>query len=143
MIRITTIICVLFLTLPNPLCALDKNGNFESIKEQDEYISLTLKKMAKDMNSQTPIMVDSETQMSSVLALEKTININYKLVNLSSKEVNPDQLKNYALENMNDIACKNKATRDLIDLGVKYVYIYWGNDDRLITRAVLNKYYCK
>lgn len=142
MIKNTIIACAFFLFLPNLLCALDRNGNFESIKEQDEYVSLSLKKTAREINSQTPIMIDSDTQLSSVLALEKNINFNYKLVNISSKQIDPGQLRNYALNNMNDNACKNKATRDLIDLGVKYVYIYWGNDDLLITRVVLDNYNC-
>lgn len=143
MSRISITVCLILLNICAPLYALDKKGNFESKEEQDRHIALTLKEMAKEFNNQTPIMMDSETQMSSVLALGKTINFNARLVNLSSKEVNPDELKRYVWGNVNDIACKNKATRDLIDLGVSYIYIYFGNDDRLITRVVLDKYYCK
>lgn len=143
MIRISITICLMLLNICAPLYALDKKGNFESKEEQDRYIALTLKEMAKEFNNQAPIMIDSETQISSVLVFGKTINFNTRLVNLSSKVVNPDELKRYVWGNVNDIACKNKATMDLIDLGVSYVYIYFGNDDRLITRVVLDKYYCK
>lgn len=72
----------------------------------------------------------------------KTINFTMRLINLSSKEVNAEELNKYVWCNVNDIACKNQATRDLIDLGVSYVYIYFGNDNRLITRVVLDKYEC-
>lgn len=128
--------------MPCALYALDKNGNFESKAEQDRFVATTLKKTAKEINSQVPIMLDSETQMSSVLALNKTINFTMRLTNLSSKNADANYINKYAWSNVNDTACKNKATRNLIDLGVSYVYLYFGNDDRLITRVVLDKYVC-
>jgi len=133
---------VVFLLAPSTIFALDENGNFESIEEQDRFIAETLKKMAIEMNSQTPFMMDSETQFSSALSLGKTLNFTMRLINFSSKEVNTDELSKYVLENVNDIACKNEATRNLIDLGVTYVYIYFGNDDRFIMRVALEKYEC-
>jgi hypothetical protein len=133
---------VAILLLPSWLYALDKDGNFESIEEQDIYIADTLKKMVIEMNSQAPFMMDSETQFSSALALKKTINFTMRLINLSSKEVDAKEISKYVWANVNDIACKNKATRDLIDLGVSYVYIYFGKDDRFITRVVLDEYKC-
>jgi len=128
---------------PSSLYALDKKGNFESKAEQDRFLAATLKKMAADINSQAPIMLDSETQMTTVLILNKTINFTMRLLNVSSKDVNARDINKNIWGNVNDIACKNKATRDLIDLGVSYVYIYYGNDGRLITRVVLDKYICK
>lgn len=142
MLRLIKILLFIFIAMPCSLYALDKNGNFESKEEQDKYIVATLKKMAVEINSQAPIMIDAETRMSSVLSLNKTINFTMRLVNVSSKEVNAKDINKYAWGNVNDIACKNQATRDLIDLGVSYVYIYFGNDDRLITRVVLDKYIC-
>ena len=47
-----------------------------------------------------------------------------------------------AKENLNHTVCKSKATRDLIDLGVQYVYLYSGNDGMLVTRVVIDKYHC-
>lgn len=122
--------------------ALDKNGNFSSKEEQDSYIVATLNKMVVQINSQTPMMLNSETQMSNALALGKTINFTMRLINTSSKQVNANELSKYAKGNLNDIACKSKATKNLIDLGVSFVYIYFGNDDRMITRVVINNYHC-
>ena len=139
-IHLSLIVALLLISVP--LHALDKNGNFESIEEQDKFIADTLKKMAMEMNSQAPFMMDSETQFISAMALQKTINIRVRLVNFSSTEVDAKEINRHVWANENDIACKNKATRDLIDLGVSYVYIYFGNDDRLITRVVLNEYRC-
>ena len=133
---------VALLLMTSPLYALDKDRNFESIEEQDRYIADTLKKMAIEMNSQAPFMMDSETQFSSALALKKTFNHTMRLINFSSTEVDAKEISKYVWANVNDIACKNKATRDLIDLGVSYVYIYFGNDGRFITRVVLDKYKC-
>lgn len=138
-----SLVFIVFLSSSVSLYALDKNGNFESKEEQANYIAAILKNMVIEINNQTPIMLDKETQMTHVLALNKTINFNYKLVNVSSVEANSEEIKKLALFNMNDIACKDQATKALIDLGVTYVYIYFGNDNRLITRASLSKYKCK
>ena len=144
MLRLIKILLFTFIAMPCSLYALDNNGNFESREEQDRYIAATLKKMAVEINSQAPMMLDADTQFRSALVLNKTINFSYQLV-LSSNELSPSALKQLNKTiwgNMNDNACKVQATRTLIDLGVSYVYIYFGNDDRLITRVVLDKYIC-
>lgn len=122
--------------------ALDKNGNFESKQEQDAFIASTLKKMAGEMNSQTPIQLDEDTRMMSVIALHKTITFNMRLPNYKSSQVDPKVIAQAARENLNHTVCKSKATRDLIDMGVQYVYLYNGNDAKLITRVVIDKYRC-
>lgn len=136
--KLITLLLIAFFAISSQVYALDKSGNFESKEEQDRYIIATLKKMAMEMNSQAPMMMDNETQMSSVIALDKTINFTMRLVNLSSNEVVANELNRYVWGNVNDIACKNQATRDLIDVGVSYIYIYFGNDNRLITRVVVS-----
>lgn len=128
--------------LPSPIYALDKNGNFESKKEQDQFIAKALKEMAKEINQQTPIMIDSETKLQSALAVGKTLTYSATIINATSNQVNAQDLNRMVWGNINAIACKNKATRGLIDLGVSYIYIYFGNDNRIITRVVLNSYEC-
>lgn len=122
--------------------ALDKNGNFESKQEQDVFIAATLKKMAGEINSQAPVQLDEDTRMMFVIALQKTITFNVRLTNYSSSQVAPTLVAQAARENLNHTVCKSKATRDLIDLGVQYVYLYSGNDGKLITRVVIDKYRC-
>ncbi len=140
--KFTKYILFLFIFIPSTLYALNKEGNFESKAELDNFISTTLKKMAKEINSQTPIMIDADTQMNSVLVLDKTMNITMRLINLSSTNADINYINKYIWNNVNDLACKSEATRHLIDYGVTYVYIYFGNDDHLITRVVLDKYDC-
>lgn len=122
--------------------ALDKNGNFESKQEQDAFIASTLKKMAGEMNAQTPIQLDEDTRIMSVIALQKTITFNMRLPRYKASEVDPNRIAQVARENLNHIVCKSKATRDLIDLGVEYVYLYNGNDGKLITRVAIKSYRC-
>lgn len=121
---------------------MDKNGNFESKQEQDVFIAATLKKMAGEMNAQTPIQLDEETRMMSVIALQKTITFNMRLPRYKASEVDPNQIAQVARENLNHIVCKSKATRNLIDLGVEYVYLYSGNDGKLVTRVAIKSYRC-
>lgn len=122
--------------------ALDKSGNFESKQEQDAFIAATLKKMAGEMNAQTPIQLDEDTRMMSVIALQKTITFNMRLPRYKASEVDPNRIAQVARENLNHIVCKSKATRDLIDLGVEYVYLYNGSDGKLVTRVAIKSYRC-
>lgn len=122
--------------------ALDKNGNFESKQEQDAFIAVTLNKMAAEMNSQSPVLVDEDTRMMSVIALQKTITFNMRLIHFKADQVDPNRVAQAAKENLNHTVCKSKATRDLIDHGVQYVYLYSGNDGKLVTRVVIDRYRC-
>jgi len=134
-------VVVAALSMPHAT-ALDKNGNFESKQEQDVFIAATLKKMATEMNSQTPVQLDEDTRMMSVIALQKTITFNMRLVNYKASQVDPSRVAQAAKENLNHTVCRSKATRDLIDLGVQYVYLYSGNDGKLVTRVVIDRYRC-
>jgi hypothetical protein len=120
--------------------ALDKNGNFESKQEQDAFIAVTLKKMATEINSQAPVQLDEDTRMMSIIALQKTITFNMRLVNYKASQVDPNRVAEAAKENLNHRVCRSKATRDLIDLGVQYVYLYSGNDGKLVIRVVIDRY---
>ncbi len=122
---------------------LDEDGNFASQVEQDRYLAQTLRNMALEMKSQMPMMLDAETRMDNVIALRKTINFYMTVVNHKASDVDPNSIEEVALENLNQIACRNKATRDLIDAGVTYVYIYTGNDGLLITSVAYNEYECR
>jgi hypothetical protein len=128
--------------LASAASALDKNGNFESWEEQDAFIAMTLKKMAGEMNSQTPIQMDEDTRMMSVLALQKTITFYARLTRVSSSDVDPNLIAQVARENLNHIVCQDKATRKLIDLGVEFVYLYSGNDGKQIARVSIKSYRC-
>ncbi|HCP54268.1 MAG: hypothetical protein CMK72_05785 [Pseudomonadaceae bacterium] len=133
---------VTFLLLAPHAHSLDKNGNFESKQEQRAFISATLKKIAGEINSQTPVQLDEETQVMSVIALQQTITFNMRLINYNLSQVDPKNIAKAARENLNHTVCQSKATRDLIDLGVQYAYLYSGNDGKLITRVVVDKYRC-
>ena len=139
---VLNLLIVYLLAFSNSAFALDKNGNFESKQEQDTYLIMTLKNMAKEINSQTPIKLDEDTKLTSVISLQKTITFNYSLFLVSSKDVDSQSLYKFAMENLNHSACKSKATQNLIDAGVEYVYIYYGNDGKQITRAAIKRYKC-
>lgn len=135
-------VAVAYLGIACSASALDKNGNFDSKQEQDAFIGATLKKMAGEFNSQAPIQLDEDTRMMSVIALQKTITFNMRLSGASSSDVNPNILAQVVKENLNHTACLSKATRNLIDLGVEYVYLYSGSDGKLITRVAIKSYRC-
>lgn len=98
--------------------------------------------MADEMNAQAPLQVDEDTRMMSVVALQGTVTFNVRLPRYSSLQVDSAAIARDARESLNHTACSNKATRDLIGLGAKYVYLYYGNDGKLITRVVIDRYRC-
>jgi hypothetical protein len=81
-------------------------------------------------------------QATSVIALQKTVTFNMRLLNYKASQVDPKVIARAARENLNHTVCKSKATRDLIDMGVQYIYLYSGNDAKLITRVAIDKYRC-
>lgn len=98
--------------------------------------------MAGEINSQTPIQLDQETQMMSVIALQKTINFNLMLSNFKASQLDAKAVEQMALENLNHTVCRSNANRVLIDLGVKYIYHYFGNDEKLVTQVIIDRYRC-
>ena len=140
--KLINIIVALLAVVSANAFALDKSGNFESKQEQDAFIASTLKKMAAEMNSQTPFQLDEDTRMMSVIALQKTITFNMRLTNYKSSQLDPKLIAQAARENLNHTVCKSKATRDLVDMGVQYVYLYSGSDAKRVTRVVIDKYRC-
>lgn len=139
-----TIILLLIILLGTTSQSLSSNYDepFKSQAEMDLFIASALKDMAGQMNSQMPMMMDPETRADAVFSTGKVLNYRATLINIPSTEINAAELNSHVLNNVNEIACKDKATRDLIDLGVSYVYLYFGNDDRFITKVVLDKYKC-
>jgi len=122
--------------------ALDQVDNLHSRQSLDVRIAESLKQTARELNLQTPVKLDEETEVMSVIALQKTITFNMRLTNYSASQADPSIVLKTATENLNHTVCLSEATRDLIDLGVKYRYQYFGNDGKLITRVLISEYNC-
>jgi len=133
---------ILIVFCNSSLYALDENGNFETVEERDAYVMSILKKVAKDLNEQTPILLDQETKMMNVMVYLKTITINMQLLNYSSNEYNPFFIDHYIKEKVNSLACQNKGMQYFLNNGFKYMYVYTGRDGQFITRVLIDKYEC-
>lgn len=122
--------------------ALDANGKFESIQEQDAYIAKTLQDMAVAINRQTPIPASNDTQITSAIAFGKTLNIYVTLLTHNSTHIDTQEFGSIMRKELNDIICKAEPMRAMIDFGVTYSYFYSGNDNRLIARVAMDRYNC-
>lgn len=123
--------------------ALDANGNFESKQERDSYIEKALQDMAISINKQAPIPVAGNIQLTSALAIGKTINIYAKMFDYRSTDIDVTEFNVVMRRELNSLACKAKPMRVMIDLGVVYSYFYSGSDDGLISRVDLDSYSCQ
>ena len=135
-------VVVACLALAGGALAVDNKESFKSKQKQDEFITATLKKMAAEMNSQTPIQIDEDTSLTSAIAFQKTFTVNMRLPRLKYSDVDPKQIIQTVRETLNQTACQSKAVRELIDLGVEYVYIYISNDAKLVARIEIKSYRC-
>lgn len=122
--------------------ALDANGEFESAHERDIFIAKMLQDMAVSINNQAPIPADDGSQITSALAMGKTLNIYTKVLTHSAAEMDSQTFRSFMLSELNGLVCKAKPMRVMIDHGVSYSYFYSGNDNRLITQVTINSYNC-
>ncbi|OOS22806.1 hypothetical protein B0682_00935 [Moraxella lincolnii] len=143
--KLIYLIIISFTLINNAAFALDRNGNFESIQERDLFLSKTLQDMAKQMNAQAPIMMDESTKFIGALALNKTLNFMYQLIDIDSRNIEKENIEAFyrdRLEVMNNIACKSEPTQRLMDAGITYVYVYSDMNGRAIARVELKNYHC-
>lgn len=122
--------------------ALDKNGNFESDQERDAVMSAQLKNYAQQLNSQTPLMMDDETEITAVFALDKTLNYSVRFTKFVYTKMDMVKFKEQAIEKMNEAVCQDSKTKSLINAGVSFVHFYSDKNGKPITRIPFTKYHC-
>lgn len=104
-------------------------------KRSDPGSDKMLSEMANEINKTTPMMVDAETQLTSVVGINKTIAYHYKLVNLSGSE--DPTLTDKILGLKPGMIQRNCTTpdvrKDVLDKGITMSYRYY---DRNSTHLV-------
>jgi hypothetical protein len=90
---------------------------------------------ADKINRQLPMMVDSETRLDRATVGPGVRTVyHYKILNYTSKNIDIDRLQTYLRPQVVKSVCSNKDMKASLQYGVKYDYIYAGNDGIEITQ---------
>jgi len=104
--------------------------NYEKGKTEGALQSV-LDKVANELNSKTPMMVDSETRLDNVVSIRKTLRYNYTLINFSNNDISAERIQSVLNETVTNKVCS--SMKNLISLGATIEYAYYENRGNLIT----------
>ena len=84
-----------------------------------------LAKVSAELNRRLPIMVDSETQLVSTTAMNRVLQYNYHLVNVTVTADQATTLLNNERSRIRNFACSTPATRNtFLKRGITLRYAY-------------------
>jgi hypothetical protein len=115
-----------------------RSGLFSSKEPSMEVLNAT----ANKINSSLPMMLDSDTELSTTVGLDGILQYHYRLVNYSIEQIDTGTLMPQLRQNIINSSCTIKDTRDLLKKGAMLEYIYHDKDRRVISSFSLNNNEC-
>jgi hypothetical protein len=92
-----------------------------------------LSKVAAEMNQSVPAMIDAETELLPITAEPSLLIYNYRLVNYSAAQIDPEKFREGARQRVMEGACSRPETRDeFLQYGVTLRYSYFDKDKKPI-----------
>ena len=102
-----------------------------------------LERAARELNRNTPRMVDEITRMdASTVGPGFRVNINYTLPKHSAGEIDADQIVQIMRPTLKNYACSKKNMKLLLQYGADFVYLYHDKDGMLITSITIDRNDC-
>ena len=107
-------------------------------ENQEQDIIDGLEKAAKELNKDTPRMIDADTRMdAATIGPGLRININYTLPKHAAGEIGADQLIQYVRPTLKNYACNKKSMKILMQWGAVIAYSYHAKDQTVITSILI------
>jgi hypothetical protein len=116
-------------------------GQFDNGSAESEF-KKTLTETAKQINSQLPMMVDSETRMDAVMCVGNQLHYKYTLINYLEKDIDKAALKNELSKKLIKDSCNNDNIIKTLKVGVEYYYNYFDKDGLSVMSLHLSKKEC-
>jgi hypothetical protein len=92
-----------------------------------------LSKVAAEMNKSVPVMIDPETELLPITAAPGLLTYNYRLVNYSAAQLDPQKFAAGAKQRVTEGACNRPETRDnFLKYGVTLRYSYFDKEKKPI-----------
>lgn len=101
-----------------------------------------LSKIANDINSTLPRMVDSDTKLMTVNDAPNELQYKYVFVKYSSLDISAKSLQQIWAKDIRAGICSTPDTRDLLKMGIKIIYSYYGSDNKHITEISIRESDC-
>lgn len=102
-----------------------------------------LQDVADQINDTAPIMLDKYTRLDrAIVGPGLKLSYHYSLINYSADDIDSAFLKENLFPNIRNEVCTSEEMKPSLQNGVKYVYWYSSNDDRLIGLFGVNREDC-
>lgn len=126
-------------------------GNFVGKTTVDAYSSTEKKaklnsilvNIASGINTNLPMMIDTETQLTSTMGLSNEFRYNYTLINFSIKDISPKEISNQVETKIINGVCTTKEMKFFVERGVTVSYAYHSKDGKQITIVSVPSSKCK
>ena len=84
-----------------------------------------LARVSTELNRRLPIMVDSETQLVSTTGIDRVLQYNYRLINVTFSQDEVSAVRNNVRPHLVSVACSTPATRNtFLKRGITLHYAY-------------------
>jgi hypothetical protein len=114
----------------SPVARAPRRVRLQSCSKASEL----LQSVAERLNKLTPMMVDGETELTSIGAEPGAIVYHYRLINVDASTIPPDRLRAAAQPAVANRACTNAGTRrHFLDRGIVMRYSYYDRNRQFIT----------
>jgi len=104
---------------------------------------LELFAVAHELNSSLPMALDKDTRLDSVVALQKTLQYQYTLINYTCDQLDASDTRQALRSSMLPNIQSNPSTSALLRRGVSMEFRYSGSDGRFICSFVITPQDCK
>lgn len=105
-----------------------------------ETLESALISASNEMNKDLPVMLDKVTQMTSTSASGNELSFSHKI--LTETKITQDDLDKSLKNGATDKACTTSETKELLDVGAKFVYLYYDNNGKYIGKMSLSSVDC-
>ncbi len=100
-----------------------------------------LNKLAAEVNKQTPVMVDKETQLVKASGGNNTLTYHYKMINYAAKDMDKKKFETAIRDALVKSACP--TIKPMLNAGIRVAYNYVGKSDEQISTVTLTGSDCK
>ena len=98
----------------------------------DSGRNFAVRALAEEVNKQTPMMVDQQTEFFEAVASDSQLQYHYRLVNYAGSEINTEHFKDNMRKQLRETTCNNKDLKPLLTLGASVSYHYFDKDKQAV-----------
>ncbi|BAW79957.1 hypothetical conserved protein [Candidatus Nitrosoglobus terrae] len=114
----------------------------KKVTAEELHTQAVLAIIADQINKNLPRMVDHETKLSKVEALEGELKYNYDKINRVASSFNSREFVNKMKPRAVDLACNSPDMALYFENGINAHYVFYGSDHQLIGEFLITPVQC-